>query len=485
MTHSPPSAPDLPFVDRRTARRAGRASWLVAACLALPLAAQASLIDDLPAGTGYAAWELCSRTLVGGDDFWRVRTDYISPKVQPLPLVWDIDRVLGSKVTVRSWVPFLSNRRIGVFRPGLGCTLITPDTTEAAVRAQPFKPVSTPAASALPWPRGEGTAQTPRLSTARAALLARHSQQMFSEPSHKAGEKLNTLAVLVAQDGELIHEQYAQDYQRQQAQLGWSMTKTVTALIAGLMQRDGRLQLDQPVGLASWQGTPKAAITWRQLLNMAPGMDWNEGYEGASDATQMLFSQGNQGAWAADRQLTSTPGTVFTYSTGFSNVAMLGLKQLAGGSHQALYDFYQARLFAPLAIRGGVIEPDASGTPVGGARGMLRPVDWLRLGQLVANQGQWQGQTLLTPEFMAFLVAASPASSEYGGSIWRQPSPQIPAELRQRLPADLVWFAGHMGQYLIVVPSRNLVVLRMGVAFDKDLSRHQAVALAADLLETP
>lgn len=475
----------LPGPKRRAAHRPGRAPWFVAACLALPLAAHASLIDDLPAGTGYAAWELCSRTMVGGDDFWRVRTDYTSPKVQPLPLVWDIDRVLGSKVTVRSWVPLLTNRRIGVFRPGLGCTLITPDTTEAAVRAQPFKPASTPAASSLPWPRGEGAAQTSRLSTARTALLARHGQAMFSERSQKAGEKINTLAVLVAQDGQLIHEQYAKDYQRQQPQLGWSMTKTVTALIAGLMQRDGRLQLEQPVGLAQWQGSPKAAITWRQLLNMAPGMAWNEGYEGASDATQMLFSQGNQAAWAADRPLTSTPGTVFTYSTGFANVAMLGLKQLAGGSHQALYDYYQARLFAPLGIRGGVIEPDASGTPVGGARGMLRPVDWLRLGQLVANQGQWQGQTVLTPEYMAFLMAASPASSEYGGSIWRQPSPQIPAELRQRLPADLVWFAGHMGQFIIVVPSHQLVVLRMGVAFDKDLSRNQAFELAADLLETP
>lgn len=485
MTKHHHDTPDLPLAERRAAHRAGGVSWLVAACLAWPLATHASLIDDLPAGTGYAAWELCSRTMAGGDDFWRVRTDYTSPKVQPLPLVWDIDRVLGSKVTVRSWVPFLSNRRIGVFRPGLGCTLITPDATEAAVRAQPFKAVSIPAASPLPWPRGEGLAQTPRLSAARAAVLARHTQQMFSEPSQKAAEKTHTLAVLVAQDGELVHEQYAKDYQRQQPQLGWSMTKTVTALIAGLMQRDGRLQLDQAVGLTQWNGSPKAAITWRQLLNMAPGLAWNEGYEGASDATQMLFSQGNQGAWAADRPLTSAPGSVFTYSTGFSNVAMLGMKQLVGGSHQALYDYYQSRLFAPLGIRGGVIEPDAGGTPVGGARGMLRPVDWLRLGQLVANGGQWQGQTLLTPEYMAFLSAASPASSEYGGSIWRQPSPQIPAELRQRLPADLVWFAGHMGQYIIVVPSRKLVVLRMGVAFDKELSRHQAFALVADLLETP
>ncbi|RZI84907.1 MAG: class C beta-lactamase-related serine hydrolase [Rubrivivax sp.] len=470
LTHRPKAWPAL--------------AWLGLA-MALPTASHADLIDDLPAGIGYAAWELCTRTIVSGDDFWRVRTAYTAPKVQPLPLVWDVDYVQGSKVQVRSWVPLLSNRRTGVFRPGLGCTLVTPDTTEAQVRAQPFRAIVPPAASGLPWPQGEGAAQSQRLSPARASLLAKHSQLMFAETTNVAASKVNTIAVLVAQNNQLLFEQYAKGYQRNQPQLGWSMTKTLTSMVAGVMHRDGKLSLDQAVGLARWQGTPKAAITWRQLMNMAPGLAWNEGYEGASDATEMLFSQSDQAAWAADRPLTSAPGTVFTYSTGFANVAMLGLKQLAGGTHQSLYDYYQSQLFAPLGIRGGVIEPDASGTPVGGARGVLRPLDWLRLGQLIANGGQWQGQTVISPEYMAFMKAPSPASAEYGGMIWRQPATSIPAELRARLPADLVWFAGHMGQFVIVVPSHNLVVLRMGVAFDKDLSRNQVFALTADLLDTP
>ena len=99
-------------------------------------------------------------------------------------------------------------------------------------------------------------------------------------------------------------------------------------------------------------------------------------------------------------------------------------------------------MFAPLGIRGGVIEPDASGTPVGGARGMLRPIDWLRLGQLVANGGTWNGATILSPEYVKFLTAASPANPGYGAFIWRQPSARIPAALRARLPKDLVFFAG-------------------------------------------
>lgn len=459
---------------------------LLAVLAAPPGVAHASLIDDLPAGTGYAAWELCSRTLGSGDDFERVRDRYTAPKVPPLPWLWQIEAVPGQQVAVETWVPFLKNRRVAVYRPGLGCTLVTPGSSEAQIRAQPFKPVAPVPSSTSPWPDGDGPAQAQGLSPARAALLARAGQLAFApNPADApAKQQVHTIALLVAQDGKLLHEQYGHGYQREQPQLGWSMTKSLTGLIAGLLHWDGKLQLDEPVGLRQWAGTPKAAITWRQLLNMSPGLAWDEGYGGASDVTEMLFSQPDQGNWAASRPLTSRPGTVFTYSTGSSNVAMLAFKQLAGGTHQAIHDYYQGRLFAPLGIRGGVIEPDVSGTPVGGARGLLRPLDWLRLGQLVADKGRWHGQSLISPDYMAFVLAASPAAAEYGGSVWRQPG--LSADLRARLPADTVWFSGHMGQYVVIVPSRRLVVLRMGVAFDqKDSARHQVFSLVADLLNTP
>lgn len=460
--------------------RGAAAVLLVASCAN----ASAALADDIPAGTGYAAWELCTRAIASGDDYWRVRVQYTAPKVQPLPLVWDIDFVPGVKAAVRSFVPTVENPRGAIYRKGLGCTLVTPDASEAAVKQQSFRPITTPPAKTSSWPVGEGAALPAKLTKVQTAAIEVNSKMMFSEPSWKPSEKINTIALLVAKDGSLVYEKYANGYRREQPQLGWSMTKTLTSLIAGVMHTNGKFALDDRVGLQRWNGTPKEAITWRNLLNMAPGLAWTEGYEGASDATQMLFSQGDQAAWAADRPLTSQPGTTFTYSTGFSGVAMYAMRQKLGGTHQALYDYYQTRLFAPLGIRGGVIEPDASGTPVGGARGNLRPVDWLRLGQLVANNGTWNGQTLIDRDYMNFFGAPSPASAEYGGSVWRQPSSMIRDDLRARLPSDLVWFAGHMGQFLVIVPSRNLVVLRMGVGFDKTLARDQTMALVADLVDS-
>lgn len=469
------------------------ASLLASACLTLPATAQqassspslSELIQSIPAGTGYAAWDLCSRAIATGDDFARVKTQYTAPKVQPLPSFWFVTR--GADEVEVSAV-FLSPRR-AIYRPGLGCTLTAASSAkEAALRAQAFSAAKPPVANPLvPWPFGEGTAQTEALSADRRAVLDKAMAAMLTEASTDPAKKTNTNALLVAQDGKLVYERYAPNFDRSRPQLGWSMTKTLTALVAGVMEHDGKLALDAPVGLSAWQGTNKAAITWRNLLNMAPGLAWTEGAyaAGEDDTTKMLFSQEDQCAWAANKPLVAQPGTVFNYSTGFANLAMCRLKELAGGSHQQIYDYYQKRLFAPLGIRGGYVEPDASGTPVGGARGMLRPVDWLRLGQLVANEGRWKGQQILNPSYVRFMTAPSPASNGYGGMMWRQPTEHLPADLRAQLPADLVFFAGFQEQHIVIVPSRGLVVLRQGVAFDTDTALRQVYQLVVDLLAHP
>lgn len=465
---------------------AGLCLTLTSACAQTSSPSLTDLLKSIPAGTGYAAWDMCSRGIAVGDDVDRVKTQYTAPKVQPLPSFWFINDT-DTKVDVSA--VFLYPRR-ALFRKGLGCTLITSNSSlkEAAVRAQPFRPVTPSAPNPLkPWPQGEGAAQPSALSPERRAVLANAAATMFAEASTDPTKKINTNALLVAQGGQLVYEQYAPPFNRERPQLGWSMTKTLTGLVAGVMERDGLIGLDAPVGLTRWKGTDKAAITWRQLLNMAPGLQWVEGGYGIGDddTTKMLFSNEDQCARAADKPLVTTPGAVFNYSTGFANLAMCRLKELAGGTHQNIYDYYQRRLFAPLGIRGGYVEPDASGTPVGGARGMLRPVDWLRLGQLVANGGRWNGQAILNPSYVQFMVSPSPAYDGYGGTLWRQPTELLPADLRAKLPEDLVFFAGFQEQHIVIVPSRQLVVLRQGVAFDSDAAIRQVYQLVIDLLAHP
>lgn len=446
-----------------------KTKWILGAVAAASVAVLGSgamngkSIGDIPAGTGYAALDLCSRTEISGEAASHVLTHYIEPKVAPLPWFWQLTHEAGKRVSVSTWLPFLKHERVAIAREGLGCTVIAPGSTEAHVRAQPFKPAPPLAEDPQPWPLGEGAVESSLLDAETIARIDEHALRLFGEEGREHSSYWNTTALLIARDGHLVYERYGQNYTRQQPQLGWSMTKTLTALIAGTLAARGSLSLDAPVGLPQWRDTPKAAITWRALLNMAPGLAWFEGYGGASDATTMLFSQPDQGAWAADRERTSKPGTVFTYSTGFTNIAMLRMRQLLGGTHQAIYDHYQNQLFAPLGIHNGVIEPDASGTPVGGARGHLRPVDWLRLGQLMEQGGAWQGAQIIPETWISFMTAASPADPGYGGSMWRPESSHIAPAVRAKLPKDLVFFAGHQGQFVIVVPSQDLVVLRMGI----------------------
>ncbi|MAL99543.1 MAG: hypothetical protein CL583_13955 [Alteromonadaceae bacterium] len=446
------------------------------------LTTSAGLLDDIPVGTGYTAHDLCSRTNVSGDQYERVLEEYIRPKVQPLPYIWSIDAEPGKRVEVQTFVPFLTHKRIALYREGLGCTIVQTEEQATDLLGRDLKQATALPREDAPWPQGEQLAESEQLSAPDAALINRHADAIFAESSTEPTEQRNTTALLVAADGRLVFERYAPGYEREQPQTGWSMTKSLTALVAGLMVTDGAFSLDDPVGLSRWADSEKAKITWRQLLNMSPGLAWYEGYGGQSDATTMLFSQPDQGAWAADLPMESAPGTVFNYSTGTPNIAMLAMKQQLGGT-QAIYDFYHNRLFRPLGMQNGVIEHDYSGTPIGGARGLLRPVDWLRLGQLVANKGVWNGEQLIAQPFMDYFVTASPAAEEYGAFTWRKASEKIPAELRQRLPDDLIWFAGHMGQFTVIIPSMDLVVLRMGAAFDEDGALEQTFSLAADLAE--
>lgn len=439
----------------------------------------------ITAGTGFTSHDLCTRAMVSGDSVLNVKMNYLVPKVWPLPLVWDVSFYAGDRVTTKTRIPFLEFPRTAIYRQGLGCTVVPPGTSISSVRAQGFRPLTPTPPLLAPWPKGEYPAEGHLMSSAMAQTVARQGDKLFSETTADTFKQQNTVAYLVARDGHLLYERYAPGYNRSQPQIGWSMSKSLTSLIAGVMVTDGQISLDAPVGIPQWTSdSRKAGITWRHLLTNAPGLQWFEGYEGASDATEMLYSKADQGNWAANRPMESTPGAVFNYSTGFVNIASLRMKQILGNEHQAIYDYYQQRLFAPLGIRHGIIEPDASGTPVGGARGILRPVDWLRLGQLVAQHGRWSGQQIISDAYMDFALAPSAADPIYGAYIWRLTgnNPEIPADVRSRLPADTVWFQGHLGQFVVIVPSRNLVVLRMGVTFDKLETMSRVMTAVADIL---
>lgn len=463
------------WMMRPGAARVGAVCALVAQTMGVMMAGQtvaraATLNQQLSSATGYAAHEICTRTLLSGDDFTRVKKALVAPAIEPLGLVWLIDHdPAAAQTTVKTWLPWAANPSVAVFRPGLGCTSVPQGVSVESVRAQPLKaPQDAPLTSAqrdAAWPAGEGAASDATLTAAQREAIRQQGQALFAEQSLLPGQRHNTIAYLVAVGGRLVHEAYASGYNANQPQHGWSMTKTLTGLIAGRMVTEGRFALDDHPSLPGWQADGRAAITWRHLLQMGSGLQWAENFGTYGSTAQMMWMEPDQGAYAASQPLANAPGSTFAYSTGNFSILPLAMRRVLGNEAQALYDHQHRQLFAPLGMRQATIEPDVSGTPSGGAYGVLRPRDWLRLGQLVLNRGQWNGRNLIDASYIDFMLTPSPANAGYGGALWLKGSLNMPADL----PADTAVFWGLNGQYLVLVPSRQLAVLRMGVShLDKD-----------------
>jgi CubicO group peptidase (beta-lactamase class C family) len=306
--------------------------------------------------------------------------------------------------------------------------------------------------------------------------LARRIDALFTRSD--VGE---TRAVIVMHDGKIVAERYAKPYSEETRFIGWSMSKTITGVLIGMLVADGKLKLDETPPIPNWQrpGDPRGDITLRQLLQMRSGLRHVETGDPAydSDTVRMLFLQGrdDMAKYAEAQPLEARPGTEFKYSTSTSVILDdIAARVLSGDSRdpetrrKAVDDYLKARLFAPLGMYSMVPEYDASGTLIGGSliHGTAR--DWARFGEFLRHDGAVKGIQLVPKSWIAFMESPSPRAPDYGAQIWlNRPSGTDRNELfADRGPADLVAMIGHLGQYVLVSPSRHLVVVRLGKTDD-------------------
>jgi CubicO group peptidase (beta-lactamase class C family) len=300
--------------------------------------------------------------------------------------------------------------------------------------------------------------------------LARAVDTLFAEPS--LGE---TRAVVVMANGEIAAERYAPGYGPDTRFVSWSMAKTVTAVLVGMLVADGLLELDAPAPIPQWgrSGDPRAAITLRHLLQMRAGLDHTEAgpVPVESSEVRMLFLDGrdDMAKWAEEQPLEAEPGSKFEYSSNTSVIlADIAARVLSRGSRdpetrrRAVADYLEARLFEPLGMTSVVPEFDAAGTLIGGSLIHATARDFARLGELLRNKGSHRGAQLVPRQWVEAMVTPSPASPHYGFQTWlNRPvddSPLFP----DRAPHSLFALIGHMGQYVLVSPSQRLTVVRLG-----------------------
>jgi CubicO group peptidase (beta-lactamase class C family) len=323
-----------------------------------------------------------------------------------------------------------------------------------------------PQPAGVPWPTARWAEGRPGARVDRAGIEA--AAQALFEPVGRAGVP-DTRALLLVQNGRVVWERFADGYGPDSRFRSWSMAKSVTNGLVGILVRERRLSLDAPAPVPRWQapGDPRRALTLRHLLQMTTGLDNADGGDGASSfVARILFgdlaADTAKGAEVVD--LAHEPGTRWAYSTATSQILSGIVARTVGGGREGVRTFLERELLDPLGARSLVLEFDAAGTPLGGGYVWATARDWARLGLLYLRDGAWDGRRILPEGWVDFSRTVAPAANNgtFGAHFWVTGPPQE-GQFRPLLPGiEAFQMNGNAGQFVVMVPDRDLVVVRLG-----------------------
>lgn len=439
----------------------------------------------LPIGTGYSAKYLCSQVFMADRNPELVFENDIKPThVLFNPVGFTVNRE-NMTVTAKAfgfWKPMTA-----VYREGCGCTLAV-DTSLSALQEQ-AKGIrdKTPQPSSEIWPHGQrvDTGNLPR--AVDKAALDRVMADAFTEPG--PATQRNTQAVVIVLGNRVIAEKYAEGFNKDTPMLGWSMSKSVVNTLVGILVKDEVLNPDQPAPVDAWKqkGDPRGNITLDMLLRMSSGLRFEEVYGPFKDATSMLYTSYSMADYAAAKPLEFKPDTHWNYSGGTTNIIARIISDKVGGSLADTTQFSNERLFHKINVYSAVIEPDASGVPVGSSYMFATARDWARYGLFLKNDGVWDGERILPQGWMAYSTRPTPKApkGEYGAQFWLNSGDRDNPEDRRfpSLPRDLYYCGGFNGQIVAVIPSWDLVVVRLGVTHDDSWNRETFIRQVMDTIK--
>lgn len=415
------------------------------------------LYQALPIITGYAAKNMASAVFIQHRKPADVKREDLGGLFFSL-CRYNVNEK-DSSVTVS--VAGLAGKK-AIYRKGLGCTLLN-DFTEEEVRSQRFDLPAPPVIDdSVAWPYGD------KVSEVIPPLVNRQLLQQAIDNAMQAtvnGKPAYTRAVVVVYDGNIVGEKYAPGFDKNSVLLGWSVSKSLTAAMIGILVKQGKLNVDAPAPVAAWQHTPKEKITLKHLLQQTSGLDFEENYTKPCGVTNMLFKHGDMAAYTEGLPLKYEPGTVFNYSSGNSNILSRIIRNTVGP--QAYAAFPYTVLFHKINMHSMLLEPDASGTYIGSSYSYATARDFARFGLLYLNNGAWNGEQILPANWVQQTTepAAADKCRHYGYQFWlngldeKDPlKPYYPAA-----PPDMFLADGYGGQDIYIIPSRKLVIVRMGL----------------------
>lgn len=354
-------------------------------------------------------------------------------------------------------------KKKAIYRNGLGCTIVN-ELSESALRNQKFFiPQQAYSEDSVRWPMGDGLAN--RLLTSSNRNYLDSALSFVLQPFN--GKEVYSRAVVVVHKGAIVAEQYSQGYTKNSMFLGWSMAKSITGALIGILVKEGKLHVNQPAPVAVWQNEKgnRHSITIENLLQQTSGLNFSEVYSNHSNATNMLFNKADMAGYTASLRLRSPPGSEFYYSSGNSNILSGIIRGTVG--EKSYHAFPYKALFHKIGMHHTLLEPDASGTFVGSSYIYASARDYARFGLLYLNDGVFNGERIL-PEGWVQKTVTPPASNHqknYGYQFWLNGVDEKDSSKREfpEVPEDMFYADGFGGQRIYIIPSLQLVVVRIGL----------------------
>ncbi len=362
------------------------------------------------------------------------------------------------------------------FRDGIGCVIMAPDQDFDDIDDLPA--IRTPPLpgdpNTIPWPDGDLVEDAPLPPGIDAAALQAASDWAFDRESPFQ----HTISLVIVHDGRIIHERYAPGFDRQTRTRTWSTAKSIAVTLIGILVDDDRMALDAPLALdwlpevRSPETDPRDAITLRNALHMSTGLypiDFG-GLEYATGSGLGYWAGASSVRLALDRGLIRDPGTYWDYENSETLLAVRKMKEAlcedaGAGSDAATCDAYhsfpRSALLDRIGMRNTLLSTDRFGDFILSSQVYTNARDLARFGLLYANGGTWNGERIISREWIDFVRAPAPATvgigSFYGGQFWLVPTD------RHDVPAGAYTTAGNRGQYVIIDPSHDLVIVRRGL----------------------
>jgi CubicO group peptidase (beta-lactamase class C family) len=353
------------------------------------------------------------------------------------------------------------------YREGLGCVLMGPGQSFADTERLPILKMSPPAGdpSNTPWPDGDLVRSKPLPEYIDEKALQAASDFAFDRKEYGHPSQI-TMSLLVVHKGEIVFERYAPGVDMTTKTRTWSTAKSIAGTLIGIAVGEGKLALDQPLPFKDWgpgrnpvpDSDPRRKITLRHVLNMSSGLYPIDDVS-ATGSMLSYFGGASSVRGALDRGLVREPGLTWNYENYDSLLGVYALKTVLGDP-QTYLEFPHRALFDQIGMRNTVVGMDRFGDYILSSQIYTNARDLARFGLLYLNQGTWNGKRVVPESWIRFARTPAPATREadrqYGGQFWLVP------DSRTDLPQDAYSTNGSRGQFTIIVPSYDLVVVRRG-----------------------